>query len=71
MNDRLLLTAENIKAEGIKIYAIQFYFTTPARLAELMKAVASEPNDPYYYFAPDGDALKRSLQPRSPITSRS
>ena len=57
MNDRLLIAANNIKAEGIKVYAIQFYHDSGA-LAELMKAVASEPNDPYYYFAPDGDALR-------------
>ncbi|MEM7222693.1 MAG: pilus assembly protein TadG-related protein [Pseudomonadota bacterium] len=57
MNDRLLHAAQNIKAGGIKIYAIQFYHDSGS-LAELMKAVASEPNDPYYYFAPDGDALR-------------
>ena len=57
MNERLLLAANNIKAEGVRIYAIQFYHNSGS-LAELMKAVASEPNDPYYYFAPDGDALR-------------
>ena len=31
-------------------------------LAGLMKDVATEPNEPYYYFAPDGDALKAAFQ---------
>lgn len=57
MNARLLEIAGNIKAQGILIYAIQFANGGGA-LQDLMKQVASEPNAPYYHYAPDSNALK-------------
>ena len=61
MNDRLRAVAESIKAEGIQIYTIQFYHDSE-ELAGLMKEVASEPNEPYYYFAPNGKALNQAFE---------
>ena len=57
MDARLLEIAANIKAQGILIYAIQFANGGGA-LETLMKQVASEPNAPYYHYAPDSNALK-------------
>jgi Flp pilus assembly protein TadG len=51
LNNRLLRLAANIKAQGIKLYVIQFDNTNPA-LTALLSAVASEPNAPYYFNAP-------------------
>ena len=61
MNDRLRAVANSIKAEGITVYTIQFYHNSE-ELAGLMKEVATEPNEPYYYFAPDGDSLKDAFK---------
>ena len=57
MNARLLEVAGNIKANGTLIYTIQFANGGGA-LQALMKQVASEPNAPYYHYAPDAQALK-------------
>jgi Flp pilus assembly protein TadG len=57
MNARLLEIAGNIKAQGILVYAIQFA-NGGGDLETLMKQVASEPNAPYYHYAPDANALK-------------
>ncbi len=56
MDDRLRAVAANVKAQGIKIYVIQFYHDS-GPLQSLLQEVASEPQAPYYYFAADGDAL--------------
>ncbi len=56
-NDRLRELATNIKLEGIRIFVIQFYYDS-GTLSDLMKDVASGSGAPYYYFAPDGDALQ-------------
>ena len=56
MDDRLRAVAANAKAQGIKIYVIQFYYDS-GPLQSLLQEVASEPSAPYYHFAPDGDAL--------------
>ena len=61
MDDRLRAVAENIKAQGIKIYTIQFYHDSN-ELSDLMKEVASEPSSPYYYFAPNGRALNEAFE---------
>ncbi len=56
MDQRLRDLATYVKSQGIKIYTIQF-FTSSGPLATLMQNVASEPNPPYYHFAPDSDSL--------------
>ncbi len=56
MDDRLRAVAANAKAQGIKIYVIQFYYDS-GPLQSLLQEVASEPSAPYYHYAPDGDAL--------------
>ncbi len=58
MDARLLAVAANAKAEGIKVYVIQFYYSS-GPLQALLQQVATEPQAPYYHFAPDGDALKK------------
>ena len=57
LNDRLKAIAAKMKAEGIKVIAIQFA-NDGTDLETLMKQVASGDEAPYYYHAPDGDALK-------------
>jgi Flp pilus assembly protein TadG len=56
LNDRTLTIAANIKATGVLIYVIQFADGTVS-LQNLLKQVATEPNSPYYYYAPDPDTL--------------
>ena len=61
MDDRLRAVAESVKAQGIKIYVIQFYHDS-GPLQSLLQEVASEPQAPYYHFADDGDALNSVFQ---------
>ncbi len=61
MDARLLAIAENVKASGIKIYVIQFYYSS-GPLQTLLKQVASKPKAPYYHFAPDGTALETAFE---------
>lgn len=61
LNNRLLRLAANIKAEGIKLYVIQFDNNTPA-LVSLLSATATEPNEPYYYLAPSEDELQDAFE---------
>ena len=66
-NERLKTLATKIKdyhntnpharQAEIEIYAIQFAFSS-GDLADLMKAVATKPNSPYYHFAPDKAKLQ-------------
>jgi len=56
LNDRLLAVAANIKATGVIIYVIQFY-EGDLGLQALLKQVATEPDAPYYHFAPDPSSL--------------
>ncbi len=58
MDDRLRAVAASAKAEGIKIYVIQFFHSS-GPLQALLKEVATEPNAPFYHFAPDGAALEK------------
>lgn len=58
MNARLRALADNIKADGVIIYVIQFANSGGA-LQQLLKDVASGPDMPYYYYAPDGDTLQQ------------
>ena len=61
MNDRLLALADNIKADGVVIYVIQFS-SSGAGLEALLQAVASGPGAPYYFFIPDADALHQAFR---------
>ncbi len=61
MNERLLAVADNVKADGVIIYVIQLS-NQGSKLRALLETVASGPASPYYYFAPDADALKRGFR---------
>jgi Mg-chelatase subunit ChlD len=58
MNERLLKLADNAKAAGVIIYVIQFAEDN-SNLKALLQQVASGPDAPYYYFAPDRDSLRQ------------
>lgn len=60
MDARAIKLASNIKASGVLIYVIQFVAHDPA-LEAFLKAVASGPNTPYYYYAPDNGALSSAF----------
>ena len=57
MNERAEKLAANIKATGVVIYVVQFVDASSA-LKAFLKKVASGPDAPYYYYAPDPTALK-------------
>jgi Mg-chelatase subunit ChlD len=57
MNNRLRELSANVKASGVKIYAIQFA-NSGGPLQALMKEIASGPDAPYYHYAPDSGALQ-------------
>jgi len=56
MDERLRLLAENVKADGVIVYVIQFANEGTA-LQTLLKEVASGPGAPYYHYAPTSQAL--------------
>jgi Flp pilus assembly protein TadG len=62
LNNRLLQLAMKIKTTtpldpaSVKIYVIQYQENDP-NLSTLLKAVATQPQAPYYYFAPDSASL--------------
>lgn len=60
LNNRLLALAKKIKGanpeKGTKIYVIQYQEADP-NLKDLLKQVATEPGEPYYYFAAEGTDL--------------
>ncbi len=58
MDARLRTLADNIKADGVIIYVIQFANSGGA-LQALLKEIASGPDQPYYYYAPNGDTLQQ------------
>ena len=58
MNERLLKLADNVKANGVIVYVIQFAEDN-SNLKALLQQVASGPDAPYYYFAPDRDSLRQ------------
>lgn len=60
LNNRLLQLAANIKAQGVKLYVIQFDNISPA-LTTLLSTAATEPNAPYYFNAPTVDELKAAF----------
>ena len=57
MNERAEKLAANIKKTGVVIYVVQFVDASSA-LKAFLKKVASGPDAPYYYYAPDPTALK-------------
>ena len=57
MDARLLELAGNIKTDDVIIYVIQFANEGSA-LQTLLKQVATSPDQPYYYYAPNGDTLQ-------------
>lgn len=61
LDDRLREIASNVKAEGIQIITIQFA-NGGGDLQDLMQEVATGPDAPYYYYAPDGAALQTVFQ---------
>lgn len=61
MDDRLRAVAANAKAQGIKVYVIQFYYSS-GPLQALLQEVATEPAAPFYHFAADGDALNNAFK---------
>ncbi len=61
LDARLRTLAANIKAAGVIIYAIQFGDITPAQ-EQLMKDVASGPDAPFYFYAPDASSLNAAFQ---------
>jgi hypothetical protein len=61
MDARLKLLAANVKAAGIDIYVIQ-EGTVSNTLKTLLKGVATQPNAPYYFYAPDATALTSAFQ---------
>lgn len=60
MDNRLLQLASlikgNIPGQGVQIYVIQYTDSNPA-LSTLLKQVATQPDAPYYFFAPDEASL--------------
>jgi Flp pilus assembly protein TadG len=61
MDARLKLLAANVKAAGIEVYVIQ-EGTVSNTLKTLLKGVATQPNAPYYFYAPDATTLTSSFQ---------
>ena len=61
MDARLQTLAANIKASGIDIYVIQ-EGTVSNALKTLLKGVATQPNAPYYFYAPDAATLNTAFQ---------
>ncbi len=49
--------ADNIKADGVIIYVIQFS-NHGSKLRALLQTVASGPDSPYYFFAPNASTLR-------------
>jgi hypothetical protein len=61
MDARLKLLAANIKAAGIAIYVIQ-EGQVSSSLQTLLKGIATQPNAPYYFYAPDATTLNSAFQ---------
>ncbi len=58
MDERLRLLADNVKADGVIVYVIQFA-NAGTELQDLLKEVASGPNGPYYHYAPTANSLRQ------------
>ena len=57
MNARLIALANNIKAEGVIVYVVQFANDSEA-LKNVLKQVASGPGAPFYHLAPSAAELQ-------------
>lgn len=60
-DNRLRDVADNVKDDDVLIYAIQFAENSDSQI-QLMKDVASEPGEPFYFYAPSSDELERVFQ---------
>ncbi len=58
MDTRLQLVSDNIKADGVIVYVIQFV-NNDSSLQTLLQGVASGPGAPFYHYAPDATALQQ------------
>lgn len=65
IDNRLLQLAQLIKgadpAQGVKIFVVQYEESDP-NLKTLLKQVATEPNAPYYFYAPGATELKDAFK---------
>lgn len=61
LDDRLRGLADNIKAQGVTIYAIQFANGDSEQQA-LMQEIATGPDAPFYFFAPDAASLTQAFR---------
>lgn len=61
MDARLSAVAANIKATGVKVFVIQYEFSS-GPLRSLLEGVATLPTAPYYHFAPDATALEAAFE---------
>ena len=61
MDARLKLLSDAIKAQGAIVYVIQFA-NGGTELQALLKDVASGPDAPYYYMAPDAATLRTAFR---------
>ncbi|MBL8710221.1 MAG: hypothetical protein JNL25_13585 [Rhodospirillaceae bacterium] len=65
LNNKLLQLAASIKGanpeQGIKIYVVQYEESDP-NLKTLLKQVATEPNAPYYFYAPGATELQNAFK---------
>lgn len=58
MDARLQIVSDNIKADGVIVYVIQFA-NNGSSLQTLLQGVASGPDSPFYHYAPDAAALQQ------------
>ena len=65
LDNRLLMLASKIKgaipAQGVKIFVVQYQESNP-NLKALLKQVATEPNAPYYFYAPGDTELQDAFK---------
>ncbi len=61
MNDRLRMLADNVKGDGVIVYVVQFA-NAGTDLQALLQDVASGPDAPYYYYAPDRASLRQAFR---------
>lgn len=65
LDNRLLQLAAKIKgsnpAQGVKIFVVQYEESDP-NLKTLLKQVATEPNAPYYFYAPGATELEAAFK---------
>lgn len=65
LDNRLLMLANKIKGanpdQGVKIFVVQYQESNP-NLKALLKQVATEPNAPYYFYAPGDTELQNAFK---------